>query len=166
MASENSTAKTDTGKARISSLGRQKPAGGEAGVWTKPAGANGLVQFTFDNMPNSFRCWDERDVNEGNLALAWFLREAVCGLVSRIFDEEDFPNHNGGELVVKGMGMAFDLLIDRLDMASGRSPMPFLRNVPTGCETEEEEEELPDNPPPGWKEWQATLKAKGMAGAD
>lgn len=129
MASENSTAKTVTGKARISNLGRQKPAGGEAGVWTKPAGAKGLVQFTFDNIPNSFRCWDENDVNEGNLALAWFLREAVCGLVSRI-NERGFPNHGGDDLVAQGMEKAFDLLIDRLDVVTGRSPMPLLKDVP------------------------------------
>lgn len=85
--------------------------------------------FSFENMPNSFRYWNEEELQEANLALAWFLREAVCGLVQRFVDH-DQPNHGGGELALQGMETAFDLLIDRMEIVAGRSPMPLLKDVP------------------------------------
>ena len=89
----------------------------------------GRPPFTFDNYPNSFRDWDEKDMQEGNRALALFLREAVSGMVTR-FNEKGFPNHGGNDLAVRGMEIAFDLLLDRLDVLAGTSPIPFLRDVP------------------------------------
>ena len=89
----------------------------------------GRPPFTFDNYPNSFRDWDEKDMQEGNRALALFLREAVSGMVTR-FNEKGFPNHGGNDLAVRGMEIAFDLLLDRMDMLAGTSPIPFLRDVP------------------------------------
>jgi len=113
----------------------------------------GRPPFTFDNFPNSFRDWDERDLQEGNRALAWFLREAACGIVQR-FAEQDAPNHGGDELAVQGMELAFDLLIDRMDMLAGHSPMPFLRDVPGRGEGMEA--------PDGWKDG----RTFSMASAD
>ncbi len=151
MASENSTAKTDTGKARIS-LGRQKPAEAGASAWKRPAVADRpLLQFTFDNFPNSFREWCEADMQEGNRALAWFLREAACGLAQR-FAEQDAPNHGGGEL-------AFDLLLDRMDVLAGNSPMPYLRDVPG---SRGEGAVVPD----GWTDGSTLRMAVQKAGAD
>ncbi len=85
--------------------------------------------FNFENMPNSFRYWNEEELQEANLALARFLREAVCGLVAR-FNEKGFPNHGGDDFAVRGMEAVFDLLIDRMEIVAGRSPMPLLRDVP------------------------------------
>ncbi len=113
----------------------------------------GRPPFTFDNMPNSFREWNADDMQEGNRALAWFLREAACGLAQR-FAEQDAPNHGGDELAVRGMELAFNLLIDRMDVLAGQSPMPYLKDVPGRGEGVE----VPD----GWKDGR-TLR---MASAD
>lgn len=155
MASENSTAKAGAGKARIS-LG-QKPAEAGASAWKRPAVADRpLRQFTRENYPNSFRDWDEQELQEGNYDLAWFLREAVTGMVQR-FDAQDLPNHDGARHAAHGMELAFDLLIDRMDMILGRSPMPFLRDV-----ADMESAEVPD----GWTDGRTFRMAVQKAGAD
>ncbi len=99
------------------------------------AGAEPLCRFTRENYPNSFRDWDKNDMQEGNYALAWFLREAVTAMV-RYYDDQGLPNHDGASFAARGVEMAFDLLLDRMDMIRGQSPMPFLCDVANVAEEE------------------------------
>lgn len=92
------------------------------------AGAEPLCRLTRENFPNCLRAYNERDLTEGTLALAWFLKEATAAMTNRD-DAIGVPNHDGAEYCARGLELVFELLIDRLDMASRRSPMPFLRDM-------------------------------------
>ena len=92
------------------------------------AGAEPLLKLNRENFPNCLRAYDEECLAEGTLGLAWFLKEAMTALLGRD-DSIGMPNHNGAEYCAQGAELAFQLLIDRLDMACGRSPMPFIRDI-------------------------------------
>lgn len=98
---------------------------------TQKAEAEGLnVALTKENYPNSLRGYDAGLMAEDCAHLARFIREAVCGIFSR----RDRDENRGGrddEGVQKGFELVCDLLVDRLEIASGEgfSPMPLLKDL-------------------------------------
>ena len=93
------------------------------------AGAEPLLKLDMENYPNCFREWGTEDMHDGNIALALFLREAACGVVERFVNLDGAPNQDGDKNIVRGMEIAFDLLIERMRMINGLSPIPSMKDI-------------------------------------
>lgn len=92
-------------------------------------GAEGfIVTLTEDNYPSCLIGHDADSMTAETISLVRFIREAVAGIFDRIIRDE-WRGGCDAEGVREGFEMVCDLLVDRLEVVAGNSPMPLLRDM-------------------------------------
>ena len=99
---------------------------------TQKAGAEGrTVALTMENYPKSLRGYNAQCMADDCTGLVKFLREAVIGIFVLHKSQGTPSNERDLHDMWNGYGMVCDLLVDRLNIASGEglTPMPLLKDL-------------------------------------
>ncbi len=67
-----------------------------------------------EEQPKCLQAWTRQQMEDGNIALAMFLKEASVGILRQTTVHGLVPDKDTGELLAQGMEIAFDLLTDRM----------------------------------------------------
>ncbi len=96
---------------------------------TKASGTEGVsVTLTRDSYPKSLAEEDKVGMLEGCRQIAAFLKVAVSSMLDAARDDS-LPNGIEMDRVTLGYEKCCDLLLDRLGMLAGNSPMPLLKDM-------------------------------------